>query len=107
MPDQPREWCIRCNEVYVEDEPAVCPNAPDRGPHEALVWPPEAASGPVEMRPGYSLHVVECPRSNSHPGLPAYVPCSCPRTAPMNEDGLVGVLDAYAMKERLDAERAK
>lgn len=84
-----REWCIRCNQVYVAGEPAVCPNAPDRGEHEALTLP-EPTFFPVggaefpeirlpEVRKGSSLHAVECPRANPHPGLPASVPCLCSR----------------------------
>lgn len=62
--------CIRCERFMApENMGGMSPNAPDRGPHEALSLP--------EIRQGSSLHVAGCGRSNPSPDLPETVPCSC------------------------------
>ena len=60
--------CIRCEDEFTHAELTLrCPRAPDLGPHETL-----------DVRRGFSLHELSCPRSGLSPLVSAS--CKCQRT---------------------------
>lgn len=71
-----RDWCLWCREVYDVNAGETCPMVPDGGEHEG--WPSgDHPSAEAEVRQGSSLHSPNCPRSNTSPRLPDFVPCMC------------------------------